>query len=57
MPKKKTPAEKPSDQFKRFVETAREHGVDENGNDIDLVFRDMSRRPAKSKPKKQPDAS
>jgi hypothetical protein len=29
MPKKKTPEEKPEDQFKRFVNTAKEHGVDE----------------------------
>jgi DNA polymerase III alpha subunit len=29
MPKRKKPEEKPDEQFKRFVETAREHGVDE----------------------------
>ena len=29
MPKKKRPEEKPEDQFKRFVETAKEHGVDQ----------------------------
>jgi len=29
MPKKKTPDENPKDQFKRFLETAREKGVDD----------------------------
>lgn len=29
MPKKKTPTEKPKEQFKRFVETAKEVVVDE----------------------------
>lgn len=29
MPKKKTPDENPKDQFKRFVEAAREKGVDD----------------------------
>jgi hypothetical protein len=28
MPKKKTPTEKPKDQFKRFVETAKEIGIE-----------------------------
>lgn len=39
MPKKKTPADKPEDQFKRFVETAREHGVDESGKPLEDAFR------------------
>lgn len=30
MPKKKTPDENPKDQFKRFLEVAREKGVDEH---------------------------
>ena len=30
MPKRKRPEEKPKDQFKRFVETARAHGVEES---------------------------
>ncbi len=29
MPKRKTPEEKPEDQFKRFVKTAKEHEVSE----------------------------
>lgn len=29
MPKRKNPPEKPKDQFKRFLETAKEHDVDQ----------------------------
>jgi hypothetical protein len=32
MPKRKEPPLDPKEQFKRFVETAREHGVDEPKN-------------------------
>lgn len=49
MPKKKTPDEKPADQFKRFVETAREHGVEEN--DGERAFKKLAGSTRESKPK------
>ena len=49
MPKKKTPAEKPSDQFKRFVETAREHEVDESGKDLEDAFKKVAPRPSQKR--------
>ncbi len=39
MPKKKKPEDKPDEQFKRFVETAREHGVDETGKEFEKAFK------------------
>lgn len=39
MPKRKEPELDPKEQFKRFVETAREHGVDESGKDLERVFK------------------
>ncbi len=42
MPKKKTPAEKPKDQFKRFVETAKELEVDQSGKPLNDAFSDLS---------------
>lgn len=50
MPKKKTPAEKTKDQFKRFVETAREHGVDEK--EVENSFRTISQSNESKHPKK-----
>jgi hypothetical protein len=38
MPKRKKPEIDPKEQFKRFQETAKEHGVDESGRDIDTAF-------------------
>lgn len=38
MPKKKRPEEDPKKQFERFVETAREHEVDESGKPLDKAF-------------------
>lgn len=44
MPKKKTPEDKPDEQFKRFVETAREHGVDETESKVELEFDRLSKQ-------------
>ncbi len=35
MPKRKEPELDPKEQFKRLVETAREHEVDESGKDFE----------------------
>lgn len=45
MPKRKRPEEKPEDQFKRFVETAKEHGVDERGAAADEAFKKLAQKP------------
>jgi hypothetical protein len=39
MPKKKEPELDPKEQFKRFVETAHEHGVDESGKEFEKAFK------------------
>ena len=39
MPKRKEPELDPKEQFKRFVETAREHEVDESGKDLERAFK------------------
>jgi hypothetical protein len=39
MPKRKEPELDPKEQFKRFVETAREHGVDESGKEFERAFK------------------
>jgi hypothetical protein len=41
MPKRKEPPLPPKEQFKRFVETARELGVDESGNPLNEAFKKM----------------
>lgn len=38
MPKRKEPELDPKEQFKRFQETAKEHGVDESGKEFDRSF-------------------
>lgn len=43
MPKRKTPALPPKEQFKRFVETAREHDVDETGHEFERAFKKVVR--------------
>ena len=57
MPKRKRPEEKPDEQFKRFVETAREHEVDETGTTLDSEFRKLS-SPSKKRsvPNRKPRA-
>jgi len=42
MPKRKAPPEKPKDQFKRFVEVAKERGVDEAGRGAEAAFRKLA---------------
>ena len=42
MPKKKEPELDPKEQFKRFVETAHEHGVDESGKDMERAFKKLA---------------
>lgn len=39
MPKRKEPELTPKEQFKRFVETAREHEVDETGEEFEKAFK------------------
>lgn len=52
MPKRKEPELAPKEQFKRFVETAREHGVDESGEDLERVFKKIVPPKRPSKPRK-----
>lgn len=42
MPKKKEPDEDPKKQFKRFVEAAREHEVDESGDELEKAFKKVA---------------
>ena len=50
MPRKKEPELDPKEQFRRFVETAREHGVDESGKDVERAFKRLVPKKAKAKP-------
>ena len=43
MPKRKRPEEKPKEQFKRFVETAKKLGVDETGKSAEAAFLKVAR--------------
>jgi hypothetical protein len=52
MPKRKEPELDPKEQFKRFVETARELEVDESGKEFERAFKKVvppkiKRRPAR----------
>ena len=49
MPKRKKPELKPQEQFKRFVETAKKHEVDESGKDFEKAFK-KAVPPKKAKP-------
>lgn len=40
MPKRKRPEEKPEEQFKRFIEVAKEHDVDDGA--ADRVFKHIA---------------
>jgi hypothetical protein len=44
MPKKKEPELTPEEQFKRFQEAAKEHGVEEKLPEIERSFGDLARR-------------
>jgi hypothetical protein len=52
MPKKKEPELDPKEQFKRFVETAHEHGVDESGKEMDRAFKKLAPPKRRQTPKK-----
>jgi hypothetical protein len=50
MPKRKEPPLPPKEQFKRFIETAREHEVDESGKEMERAFKSVAsgkKRPIK----------
>jgi hypothetical protein len=50
MPKRKEPELKPKEQFKRFMKTAREIGVDESGKEFERAFKKVvppKRRPTR----------
>lgn len=49
MPKRKEPPLSKKEQFKRFVEAAHEHGVDESGNEFERDFKKVAKP---SRPKK-----
>ena len=51
MPKRKEPELDPKEQFKRFVETALDHGVDESGKEFERAFKKVV-PPKKAKPKR-----
>lgn len=51
MPKRKEPELDPKEQFKRFVETAKEHGVDESGKPLEKAFRNATAKPAAPPPR------
>lgn len=49
MPKRKTPNEKPEEQFRRFVETANTLGIEEFETEIEKKFRSVAEQ-AKKRP-------
>lgn len=49
MPKRKEPELDPKEQFKRFQEAAKKHGVDESGMDADQEFRKLAKKAKSSK--------
>jgi phosphosulfolactate synthase (CoM biosynthesis protein A) len=51
MPKKKAPQLTPKEQFKRFVETAREHDVDLSPEGVDKVVKKIVRTQDAPKPR------
>lgn len=50
MPKRKEPELTPKEQFKRFVETAREYEVDETGEEFERAFKKVVSKPAHHSP-------
>lgn len=50
MPKRKEPELDPKEQFKRFQQTAKEHGVDESGKEPERAFSRLAKK-ASSRPK------
>jgi len=59
MPKRKEPELTPKEQFNRFVETAREHEVDESGKEFERAFKEIvsTRKKRKHPTTKTPDSS
>ena len=51
MPKRKEPPLPPKEQFKRFVEAARERAVDESGKDFERTFKALVPNKRAQKPK------
>jgi hypothetical protein len=49
MPKRKEPELTPQEQFKRFQETAKEHGIEERLPEIERAFDTLAARSKKSK--------
>jgi hypothetical protein len=50
MPKRKEPEMTPAEQFKRFRETAKRHGLDETGSELEEAFKGLvPKNPSKSK--------
>jgi len=49
MPKRKEPELDAKEQFKRFQEAAKKHGVDESGRDADQEFRKLAKKAKSSK--------
>lgn len=49
MPKRKGPEPKPEEQFKEFVKTARELGVDDSGKDLEEVFKRLAHQKRKAR--------
>lgn len=52
MPKRKRPEEKPEEQFKKFMQTARKLSVEEDGGALDREFKKLV--PAKKEDKQSP---
>lgn len=48
MPKKKRPTETPQEQFRRFADAAREHGVEENRKAVEDKFKRLAKTQSKS---------
>jgi hypothetical protein len=42
VPKRKEPELKPAEQFKRFRETAKRHGLDGTGEELEVVFKKLA---------------
>jgi hypothetical protein len=55
MPKKKEPSLTPEEQYKRFLEAAKEHGVEEKLPEIERAFSKLASRPKKKESSKPVD--
>ena len=49
MPKRKEPELDPKEQFKRFQEAAKKHGVDESGKPLENAFTALKPKKAEKK--------